>query len=192
MNDNSIAAYNRSMNMSMAKGFMFLLLGIAAMIWPAFTVAFVVISVALFAMIGGLMTFIAGLFSIGKGWRWLWGILLGIIAIVLGILVFVYPVLSTVTYIWLFGAYLVASGFILLIRDPHDGESTTRGVQITDGILSILFGILIIFFPVSATMTLYWVYAIYAVIAGIVLICTAISRKRKLRRAAQSSHAHAV
>jgi len=151
-----------------------------------------VISVALFAMIGGLMTFIAGLFSIGHGWRWLWGIILGLVAIVLGILVFVYPVLTAVTYIWLFGAYLVASGLVLLIRDPADGdESNVRGVQVTDGILSILFGILIIFFPISTTVALYWVFAIYAVIAGIVLIWTSVSRKHKLKKAVEHRHAHA-
>ena len=191
---NETAVYKSSLNMSLTKGILFLLLGLAAMIWPAFTVAFVVISVALFAIISGLMTFIAGLFSIGKGWSWLWGILLGIIAIILGIMVFVYPVISAVTYIWLFGAYLVISGFVLLVRDParSGAADESRGVEITDGILSIIFGILIVFFPVSTTVVLYWVYAIYAVIAGIILICTSISRKRKLKKALERSHAHAT
>lgn len=184
MNDATIAAYRSSLNMSLTKGILFVLLGLAAMIWPTFTVAFVVITVALFAIISGLMTFIAGLFSIGQGWRWLWGILLGLAAIILGILVFVYPIVSTVTYIWLFGAYLIASGFVLLIRDPAtSGKSDeTRGVEITDGILSIIFGLLIVFFPISTTAVLYWIYAIYAVIAGLILIFTSISRKRKIKK----------
>jgi uncharacterized membrane protein HdeD (DUF308 family) len=177
-------------DVSMAKGFFFLILGIVALAWPSFTVGFLLFALTSFVIAIGLTAIVAGLFSIGKNWHWVLSLCLGILAVLLGISFFVYPLFTTVTYIWLLGAALMGWGLLALFSDPaeHVDEGAKR-LRTLDGVLGAILGIMIIFFPISTTTVFYWILAWYALIAGIVIIFTAMRLKKQYKKMAPATAA---
>lgn len=181
-------------DVSMAKGWFFLILGLVALLWPSFTVGFLLFALTAFVIAIGLTAIVAGLFSIGKNWRWVLSLCLGILAVLLGISFFIYPLFTTVTYIWLLGAALMGWGLLALFSDPHEHiDEGAKRLRTLDGVLGAILGIMIIFFPISTTTVFYWILAWYALIAGIVIIFTAWRLKKEYKKAtiATSSAPHA-
>ena len=98
---------------------------------------------------------------------WLW-LVRGILAIILGILIFVWPQQVVTTLIWIFGLYLLIDGIVSVFRAfGIRKEDRTWGWALTGGIVSVIAGLIILFHPgVSAAIIglfVLWVIAIWAV-----------------------------
>lgn len=115
-----------------------------------------------------------------SGLAWWTLILLGICAIVFGILAIVRPHLTFLVFLYLFGAYAVTEGLIMIAsalylwRAPKVGDYSRPdlppgqwGLILCEGALSILAGLFCLFAPrLSAQLSLY-VVAVWALFAGI-------------------------
>lgn len=154
----------------MVRGIALTLLGLAIVIWPQATLVAFVYIIAGFAIALGVVDIIRGIFTIGHNWAWVGSLLIGILAIVVGVLVFRYPVFSLMTFVYALGFYFVLSG-ILALFTPKD-EVGTRTLPVLYGILTIILGILLLANPVLG-FAFYWVAGIFALIAGPVDIAMA-------------------
>jgi len=114
--------------------------------------------------------------------RW-WSLLLrGIVAILFGILCFVWPGASLYSLVLLFGFYAILDGaFNLALAFRLPREAPRWGMLLLEGILSIAAGVLTFFWPNITALVLLYFIAAWAVITGVMEISAAI-RLRKLIR----------
>lgn len=95
-------------------------------------------------------------------------IILGIVALAIGILALVFPAGIIVTIAVLFGIALLIIGFLRLataFSSAHPGSA--RGANAAIGIIAIIVGLLILFFPTFAGLTFVILLGIGLLIYGI-------------------------
>ena len=95
----------------------------------------------------------------------------GVVGILLGILVMVWPGISAIALLFWIAAWAIVTGVFevvsaIQLRKEISGEFWL----ILSGVLSILFGIFAFIRPGAGALAVIWVIAIYAIVFGITLI----------------------
>lgn len=150
------------------RGVIALLFGIAAIVWPAIVLEFLVYFFGFFAIIISAFVLIAGAAS-GPSGNARWSIiLLGLLGILIGILTLVSPYFFTVIIIYLIALWALITGVGDLVA-AFTGSAGTgmRLLLALLGIISLLFGGILLFNPLLGAITIVWILGIYAVIFGV-------------------------
>lgn len=112
--------------------------------------------------------------------RWLFA-LRGVLAILFGILAFIWPGSSAVALVFLFGAYAVLDGILTIAASVRNRVNNDRWwMGLLEGIVDIAAGVIAFVFPTLAAITLVFVIAIWAIITGLLEIATAIRLRREI------------
>ncbi|RXE56336.1 hypothetical protein ABH15_09500 [Methanoculleus taiwanensis] len=98
--------------------------------------------------------------------RWL-VLLLGIIALLFGILFFVYPMQTLTLLITFLGIYWLFNGIVVLISLFTD--TTGRGWKLLIGILGILAGVLVLAYPLYSAILIPTILAIFIGVEGLII-----------------------
>ena len=149
------------------RGLLAVIFGLLALIWPDITVRVLVVFFGAYAIVDGIFAVIAGL---GRR-RSLLPVLGGLLGIVIGILVWLWPETMAIVLLYLIAAYAVLTGIFELIyaielRKVLENE----WLLAVSGVLSIGFGILLVIWPAAGLVTIAWLIGIYAIIFGVLLI----------------------
>jgi len=157
-------------------GILALLIGIAFLATPGITTV-------LFITFLGLYWFIGGLFTLGsvfidksnRGWK----IFLAIISIIAGIIILLYPLYSTV---FVLSFFVIFIGFYaIFIGCAHLFQSFSKkdaGLGVL-GILSLIFGIILLCFPLITAALIPFIAGILALVFGVASIFTSIGLKKE-------------
>ncbi len=103
-----------------------------------------------------------------------WWLLLiqGILALILGSFLLVYPIRTLSVIIWFLGFYWFFSGIVTLFSAFSD--SRERGMKIFLGILGIILGLLILAYPLYSTFVVPFIFTImvgvFALIYGFIAL----------------------
>lgn len=112
--------------------------------------------------------------------RWLFA-LRGVLAILFGILAFIWPASSAVALVFLFGAYALLDGVITIAASiRHRMDNSRWWLGLIEGIVDIAAGVIAFIFPTLTAITLVFVIAIWAIITGLLEIATAIRLRREI------------
>ncbi|TWF44406.1 uncharacterized membrane protein HdeD (DUF308 family) [Chitinophaga polysaccharea] len=174
--------YNTYWWIFLLRGIFALILGILAIGWPGATFATLIVFFGAYLFIGGLFAIVGAIAARKTNENWSIFLFSGLLGVILGFLTFYNPFATGAALIYLvaFGA-MVAGLFELIIAIRLRKVITGEGWYITGGLLTIFFGLLLVANPVAAAVTLTWVFGIYAVITGIMLILLSF-RLRSSRR----------
>ncbi|KOS56254.1 HdeD family acid-resistance protein [Rhodococcus rhodochrous] len=100
----------------LAMGLVSIAAGIVALVWPAATALVVLYIIAFYAILFG-VTGIIGALSFRKvpnsGWGW--SLFAGILAVLLGVVLLIFPGSGIISLIWLLGIYAILFGVLLII-----------------------------------------------------------------------------
>ncbi len=155
----------------MVRGIFAILFGILAYAWPGITLATLIIFFGAYVLIDGILLVIKTIGNWGeRDDRWLL-LLEGLLGIGIGVITFVAPGITAIVLIFYIGAWSLATGVLeiaaaIRLRKEIQGE----GWMILSGIASIVFAILVMFFPGAGAFGLLWLIAAYAKIFGVMLI----------------------
>ncbi|MGI8405765.1 MAG: HdeD family acid-resistance protein [Thermomicrobiales bacterium] len=153
------------------RGVLAILFGIVAWVWPGLTVTAFVFLFGAYAFVNGIFAIINGIASFGENRRWWAELLVGIAGIVLGFLTFVWPRVTALALLYLIAAWAIVSGVFEIIAAIELRKAITNEWLLgLGGVLSVLFGLILIVFPGSGAISLVWVIGIYAIIFGATLI----------------------
>ena len=147
------------------------LLGIVALIWSGYVLGFMVFFFAFFAIIGSIGTLAVGV-SYSKEQlpapRWA-VILMGILGLIIGVGTVASPAFMTIAIIYFIGAWALVTGVADLIHGfTHAPAGNSRLLMVLSGIISVLFGLLVVFSPpVLTALLLVQVLGIYAILIGV-------------------------
>jgi uncharacterized membrane protein HdeD (DUF308 family) len=151
-------------------GIIAVLFGLLFFAYPVRTLEFLVILLGFYWLFNGIVVFIS-IFThpAGRGWK----LLVSIIGILAGILVLAYPFYSAILLPTLFAIFIGVGGLIIgavyLVQGFAGGGWGTAIL----GILSIIFGLILIANPLVAAVGLVLLLAVLAIIGGIVAIILA-------------------
>ncbi len=164
------------------RGLFAIIFGVLAFVWPGATLAALIVLFGAYALVDGVFSVIAGIAAYGERERW-WAILLeGVASIIIGLITFFWPGVTAMVLLYFIAAWAIVTGVLEIIA-AIQLRKVIRGewLMVLTGILSIVFGVLLVIFPGTGALALLWVIASYAIVFGVLMIILAF-RLRGLRR----------
>ncbi|MCT9930904.1 HdeD family acid-resistance protein [Planotetraspora sp. A-T 1434] len=104
----------------------------------------------------------------------------GALAILFGIVALVWPGITLLALVILFGAYAIVNGVFELAHAIRGTTGQSRGWLVFSGVISIIAGILAFVWPGITTLALLFVIAAWFVVTGIFEIAGAIAMRRQI------------
>ena len=118
------------------------------------------------------------LHALAKNW---WLVLLrGIAAIIFGVLTFIFPGVTLLTLVLLFGIYAIADGIFSLIAAFSGGTPAPRWWLAVVGVCGIAAGLVAIFSPAITALVLLFFIAGWAIAMGVMEIVGAIRLRKEI------------
>lgn len=155
------------------RGVLGVILGLVAFAYPGATIGALVILYGAFAMADGLLALSSLLFGRTGEQPW-WSLLLeGIVGVAAGIVAFSLPLATALVLVYVVAAWSIIKGIFMVasairLRREIDGE-WALGLA---GVLSVVFGVLVMLSPVAGATAIAWILGFYLVSFGILAIVT--------------------
>jgi uncharacterized membrane protein HdeD (DUF308 family) len=162
------------------RGVAAVIFGVLAFAWPGATIFVLVLFWGAYALVEGVFTLIAG-FRVRDQGRPMWTfVVIGILGIAAGIVTFLWPgitalALLTLIAVWAFfiGIFQIVAAVRLRKEIEHEWLLGLSGV------LSVIFGAVMLARPVEGLVAVVWVIAAYAIVFGILLLMLAFRLKNR-------------
>ena len=151
------------------RGLAAIIFGVLAFIWPGITLAVLVLFFGAYAIVDGGVAIVVAVRT-GGNLRWA-ALLEGIVGIIAGIVAFVYPGLTALALLFVIAAWAILTGALEVVaairmRNVIENEWTL----IIAGVLSVLFGVVLLQQPGAGALAIVWLIGLYAVLFGIALL----------------------
>lgn len=159
------------------RGIAAILFGVIVLLFPPVAIATLVLFFGAYALVDGVFTILAAIQHRTEH-NWWVHLLEGVIGIIAGIVVFTYPLFSTIAAA-LFVLYLVAAWAVITgVMEVWAAVELRKQIEnelllVLGGVLSLVFGVALVLFPGAGILTLLWLVGIYAIAFGIVLLALA-------------------
>ncbi|CAN5765931.1 HdeD family acid-resistance protein [soil metagenome] len=152
------------------RGVFAIIFGILAFIRPGITLEVLVLFFGAYALMDGIFAMISALRH-NRGARQWWLLLEGIVGIVAGMLTFFWPGVTAIALVYLIASWAVITGiFEILSAIELRKTINNEWLLILDGLLSVLFGVLIALYPGMGALTVAWIIGLYAMAFGVLLL----------------------
>lgn len=112
-----------------------------------------------------------------KAKHWLFLLLQGLVGIIFGLVLIVWPIKSLVLLTWLAGAFLLLESVFLLIYAFVREKDHSFGVLILQALLGILVSLVILAWPQMTVQVLFFFFALWCLVAGVIGIFKAAGDK---------------
>lgn len=153
------------------RGIIAVLFGLAIFAMPGLTLVLFVLLFGAFALVEGVLLIIDSIMNKNTNGRWWLRLLQGVVAILAGIAVFAWPGITALFLLYVIAFNAIFGGIFqaisaFLYRKAIHGEI----LLIAAGIISVLFGVLLIMYPLSGALALVRVIGIFEMFYGILLM----------------------
>jgi len=160
------------------RGIAGIVFGVLAFAWPGLTLLTLILFYGAYALVDGVIAIITAITGGAPAGRW-WLALVGVLGIAVGLFTFMLPGMTTLILLYTIAGWAVAIGVLQIIgairlRKEIDNE----WLLILSGVISVLFGLAIVYNPGAGALGLVWVIAMYAIIAGVLYIGLALRLKK--------------
>jgi uncharacterized membrane protein HdeD (DUF308 family) len=151
-------------------GIVALVLGILLLFWTGPTLLFIITLIGVYWFASGIFAMIGAFVArTGRGWK----ILSGVLGILAGLFIIAYPLYSAILLPAFFAIFIGVLGLVIgavSLVQAFRGGGWGAGIL---GIISIIFGILVLAHPLISAVTLILIVGIFAVAGGITAIVLA-------------------
>jgi uncharacterized membrane protein HdeD (DUF308 family) len=153
------------------RGIASIIFGVLAFAWPGLTLVTLVLLYGAFALVDGVLAIWAAFTGSAKPMPTWWLILAGIAGIAAGIVTFLWPGISAIVLVMFIGAWALVHGIFeiagaIKLRKEIDNEWWL----ILAGLLSVVFGLLVLIAPGAGALGLIWAIAAYSIVFGGMLV----------------------
>ena len=150
------------------RGIAAIIFGILAYLWPGITFTVLVLFFGAYALWDGVFALIGAFRTEGER-RWSL-VLGGIVGIAAGLVTFFWTGAATIAILSLIAAWAVITGVFevvsaIRLREEIEGE----WLLLISGVLSVLFGIALVIWPVAGLVAVTWMIGAYAMVFGFLL-----------------------
>jgi uncharacterized membrane protein HdeD (DUF308 family) len=162
------------------RGLLGVIVGIIAFAWPVATMLSLALLFAAYLLVDGVFGIIAATRAARAHERW--GLLLteAILNIVVGVIAAIFPVGAVFAFVILTAAWALVTGSLMLAAAFRLGRAHGRWWLALGGIVSLIFGVLLVFAPLAGALVLTWWFGAYALVFGVMMLILGF-RLRRLR-----------
>jgi uncharacterized membrane protein HdeD (DUF308 family) len=155
----------------MLRGIAAIAFGILAFIWPGLTLLTLVFLYALYAVIDGALALWGAMTGGQEGTSRWWLAAVGVVGLVVGLLAAIWPGITAFILIAIIGASALIRGVIEIFGAIElRKEIEHEWFLILSGVLSVIFGLFVLFRPGAGAVALVWLIALYAIAIGVVTV----------------------
>ena len=178
-------ALERNWWLILLRGVCAIIFGVLTFIWPGITLLTLVLFYGAYALIDGAIAIWAAIVGGEPAPRW-WLLIVGLLGIAAGLVTLLMPGVTALVLLYFIAFWAILTGVMQIVgairlRKEIDNE----WLLAASGVLSVLFGVILIVQPGAGALGLLFVIGAYAVIYGVILIGLAL-------RLRSHSHSHAV
>ena len=165
------------------RGVAAIIFGILAFLWPGITLMSLVLLFGAFAVTDGVFAIIAAVNAASTEKRWWWLLIEGLLSIIAGVLTFFWPGITALFLVYLIGFWAIFTGVFAIVtsirlRKEIEGE----WILALSGLLSVVFGAVLVIFPGAGALALIWWIAAYALASGVLMLILAFKLRRWERK----------
>lgn len=163
--------------MPLVRGIAAVIFGILALIWPGITLLVLVIFFGAYAIVDGIVAIYSAYRHEVRSRAW--AVALGVIGILAGLAAFIWPGITSLVLLYLIALWAIFTG----IAEIADGVQLRKIISnewmlILGGVLSVIFGVLLLLWPAAGLLSLVWLVGIFALLYGITLIALSFRLKK--------------
>lgn len=163
------------------RGICAIIFGLLAMTWPGLSLFTLIILYGVFALFDGGLAIGAAIMGDTPAPRW-WLALVGVLGIAAGAVTLAWPGITGLVLLFFIAGWAIAAGVFQIVGAIRlRKEINDEWLLIASGVVSVLFGILILAFPGAGALSLAFVIGIFALVYGFLLVGFAM----KLRKHAE-------
>jgi uncharacterized membrane protein HdeD (DUF308 family) len=153
--------------------------GIVCIMAPRISLLTLIALWGTYALVDGILSIVAAARKAKAGRRWGWLLFEGVLSIAAGVLTFAWPGITALALLTVIAVRAVLTGIAeiaaaMRLRDEIRDEWRLAAA----GILSIVFGALLLGFPAAGALGLLWAIASYAILFGLLLIALGLRLNR--------------
>jgi uncharacterized membrane protein HdeD (DUF308 family) len=165
------------------RGGLGILVGLIAITMPMVALGSLLLVLAVYLAIDGVLAIIASMRAARHGERWAWLGIEGLLDLGAAAIVLFMPGITLVVVVWLIAGWAVISGGAMLVAAWQ--AQNGRIWLALGGALSIAWGALLFLSPITGAVVLAWWFGLYALAFGFVLLVMGFRiRRRHAERAA--------
>lgn len=157
------------------RGIAGIIFGLLAFIWPHITLTVLVFLFGAYALVDGIFSIMAGFKTHAENKRWWLLLIVGLLSVAAGIYAFLAPAITALILLILIASWAVVTGaFQIAAAIQLRKHITGEWLLVLSGILSILFGAVLLWNPAAGALAVVWLIGAYAVVFGILLLALGI------------------
>jgi len=169
------------------KGLCAIALGVSAIAWPGITLLSLVFLFGTFTIIDGAAAVVLGFRGEENGTVWWTLVLMGILAIVAGIFAFAFPAVAAQWLVALIAATAIVRGVFEIIAAVRlRKELDDEWILAFSGLMSMLFGGLILYQPGSGALAIVLLIGAYMLAIGVFAVALSLRLRRLQNKLATS------
>lgn len=158
-----------------------ILFGIGAFVWPGATLAALILVFGAYVFVDGIFAVVAGIGMRRQIDRWWLIVLEGVAGIILGLLTFRSPDTTALVLVTFIAAWSIVTGIFEIATAMRLRKLiANEWLLILSGVVSIIFGALLIAQPGAGAISIVWLLGAYALLFGILTLMLAL-RVRGMR-----------
>jgi uncharacterized membrane protein HdeD (DUF308 family) len=152
-----------------AAGLVSILFGVMALFWPGLSLSVFIWLFAIYAVVAGIVHLVGMFRAMGEHRTWWTYLVLGLIGIAAGLFALAYPLIPTVILLYVIAFWAILTG----IGEIIGSFSTGHFLWLVTGLISIVFGFLLLGNPIVGALAYVMVIGVFAIVRGIFLIVQA-------------------
>ncbi|WP_338888225.1 HdeD family acid-resistance protein [Rhodococcus sovatensis] len=168
------------------RGIFAVIFGIVALAWPAVTVWALVVVFGAYAIVDGLSAIYRAISARKVESGWVWWLLGGLVSLGAGIVAFVWPEITALAAVFVIGIWAIMGGLLEIagsIRLRKLDGASHWGMLLFAGILELVFGLVLVFFPISGILSIVWLIGVFALVFGVLLVVSAFQVRSAAKKA---------
>jgi uncharacterized membrane protein HdeD (DUF308 family) len=177
----SSAAQNNAMSAVLAenwwaialRGVLAILFGLVALVLTGPTILSMVLLFSAYSLVTGVFAIVSAVRAARQGERWGLFVLEGVVNIIAGVVAFLLPGLTVIAFVLLLAAWSIVSGALMFAAAFHLNKEHGRWWLALGGLISLIYGALLIVAPLIGAVVLTWWLGAYAIVFGGALLVLA-------------------
>jgi uncharacterized membrane protein HdeD (DUF308 family) len=171
------------------RGVLALIFGVIAILLPGATIAGLVLVFAAYMLVDGVFAIISGARAARRHERWGLLIFEGIIDLLAAGIALAWPLITVISIIYLIGAWAIVSGAMMFAAAFRLRLEHGRWWLAFSGLVSVIWGFLLLVWPIVGAIVLAWWMGVYALVFGVSLLVLAFRLRRERDRLTPSAGA---
>jgi uncharacterized membrane protein HdeD (DUF308 family) len=153
------------------RGILAVIFGLVALFYPASAFLSLVLVFGAFALVNGVFAIVSAFTGGVHSENWWWIILEGAFGILIGVLTVMQPLAMGLAWVLVIAAWAIVTGVFEIISAIRLRKMITgEWAMILSGVLSVLFGAILAFYPRAGALAVGFIFGIYALIYGVMYL----------------------